>query len=468
MVLTKPKLTSPRQEIPVMHSILAVAINTIKQALRIKVAVVFTILLLVLLPALGFTATGDETLKGRLQTFVSYAVSLTSFLLCLLTIIVSIYTVTSDIEQRQIFTVITKPIRRYQLLLGKLIGVIVLDVILLCLFSAIIYSITIYIPKFTKPSEQELLDANNAFFTARASLNVPQEDVTDVVTNRYKELASKGELPTDVPRDEIIAQLTKQAQLARRAAGVGEPLLWEFKNVKPLSENLFIRFKYDVSVNPPDSQVWGRWFVGDYQFFKYGTQSKTPIFDKVFKHSVRDFHEIEVPAEVVPENGHLAVAFRNEPINNVAIIFPPDGLEVLYKADSFTGNFIRTIFLILFRLIFLACLGTLAASFLSFPVAILFCFVIFFTASFSGFVLESFTFLSENISTVYSYSLKWVIQLLPQFDKYNPTKFLVPARLLSWSLLARCVLWMVCIKAFLILIFSLVIFRYREIARITV
>ena len=451
-----------------MHSIRAVAINTIKQALRIKVAVVFTILLIVLLPALGFTATGDETLKGRLQTFVSYALSLMSFLLCLLTIIVSVYTVTSDIEKRQIYTVITKPIRRYQLMLGKLLGVIVLDVILLFLFSAIIYTIAIYMPKFTKASKEELIEANNVFFTARASLNVPVVDVTQEVNDRYMELKRKGELPANVSSEEIISQLTQQAQLAKRAAGVGQPLLWEFKNVEPLAENIFIKFKYDVSANPPDSQVWGRWAVGDYQFFKYNTQSKTPIYNEIHKHSVRDFHEIEIPAEVVPEHGHLAVAFRNESLNSVAIIFPPDGLEILYKADSFTNNFIRTVLLILFRLIFLACLGTLASSFLSFPVAILFCFVIFFTASFSGFVLESFDFLSENIGAVYSYSLKWVIRLLPQFDKYNPTKFLVPARLLTWSFLAKCALLMVFIKAFIILIFSLVIFRYREIARITV
>jgi hypothetical protein len=451
-----------------MHSVWAVAINTIKQALRIKIAVVFTILLIILLPALGFTTTGDETLKGRLQTFVSYALSLTSFLLCLLTIIVSVYTVTSDIEKRQIFTVITKPIRRYQLILGKLLGVIALDVILLCLFSAIIYTITIYTPKYIKASEQELIEANNEFFTARGSLNVPVVDVTQEVTDRYNDLDRRGELPANVPRDEIITQLTQQAQLAKRAAGVGQPLLWEFNNVKPLAENIFIKFKYDVSVNPLDSQVWGRWFVGDYQFFKYGTQSKTPIYDEMHKHSVRDFHEIKVPAEVVPEHGHLAVAFMNAPMNSVAIIFPPDGLEVLYKADSFGSNFVRAVLLILFRLIFLACLGVLAASFLSFPVAILFCFVIFFTASFSGFVLESFDFLGENIGVIYSYSLKWVIQLLPRFDKYNPTTFLVPARLISWPFLAKCALLMVCIKAFLILIFSLIIFRYREIARITV
>jgi len=451
-----------------MRSIWAVAINTIKQALRIKVAVVFTILLFVLLPVLGFTATGDETLKGRLQTFVSYALSLMSFLLCLLTIIISIYSVTSDIEQRQIYTVITKPIRRFQFIMGKLLGVIVLDVFLLVLFSAIIYTFTIYMPKFIKASEGERIEANNEFFTARASLTVPEVDVTEEVAKKYTELDRRRELPADVPREEIITQLTQQAQLAKRAAGVGQFLLWEFENVEPLDESIFIRFKYDVSVNPPDSQVWGRWFAGDYQYFKYGTQSKTPIYDEIHKHSVRDFHEIEIPVEVVPEHGHLAVAFRNEPLNSVAIIFPPDGLEVLYKADSFGGNFVRAVLLILFRLIFLACLGVLAATFLSFPVAILFCFVIFFTASFSGFVLESFDFLGENIGLVYSYSIKWLIQLLPQFDKFNPTKFLVPARLISWSLLTKCALLMVCIKAFLILIFSLVIFRYREIAKITV
>ena len=451
-----------------MRSIWAVAINTIKQALRIKVAVVFTILLIVLLPVLGITATGDETLKGRLQTFVSYALSLTSFLLCLLTIIVSIYSVTSDVEQRQIYTVITKPVRRFQFIMGKLLGVIALDVILLVVFSAIIYTITIYMPRYIKAPEDELIEANNEFLTARKSLTVPEVDVTQEVADKYAELYRRGELPDNVPKEDIISQLTQQAQLAKRAAGVGQVLLWEFENVEPLAESMFIRFKYDVSVNPPDSQAWGRWFAGDYQYFKYATQSKTPIYDEVHKHSVQDSHEIEFPAEVVPEHGHLAVAFMNIPLNNVAIIFPPDGLEVLYKADSFRSNFIRAALLILFRLVFLACLGLLAASFLSFPVAILFCFVIFFTASFSGFVIESFGFLGQNIGAVYSYSLKWLIQLLPQFDKFNPAKFLVPARLISWSLLAKCVFFMVCIKAFLALIFALIIFSYREIAKITV
>jgi len=448
-----------------MRSIWAVATNTIKQALRMKIAAVFVILLIVLLPVMGVSMTGDGTLKGRLQTFVSYGLSLTGFLLCLLTIIVSIYSLTSDIKQRQIYTVITKPIRRFQLLFGKLLGVILLDIALLVLFSAIIYAITIYIPKYFDASKAELAQLDNEFYTARNSLIPAEVDVTQEVLEAYEKLKKSGRLPEGVPREKVIARLTEDRKAWKRAAVPGQPLIWEFQNVKPLDPNqsLFIRFKYDVSVNPPDLQVYSRWAVGDDRQYPPDVE----IFDR--KDTIRTFCEIEVPANVVAEDGYLAVGFLNVPLNNTVVIFPPeDGLEVLYQADTFTANFIRAVLLILFRLIFLACLGILASTFLSFPVAILLCLVVFFTATVSGFCLESFDFLGENLSWVYSYTIRPVILLLPQFDKFNPTKSLVSARLLSWSLLAKVAGLMICIKAVLLLLLAFLIFRFREIARIII
>jgi hypothetical protein len=454
-----------------MHSIWAVATNTIKQALRMKIAAVFVILLIVLLPVMGAAMTGDGTMKGRLQTFVSYGLSLTSLLLCLLTIIVSIYSLTSDIKQRQIYTVITKPIRRFQLLLGKLLGVILLDVALLVLFSAIIYAITIYIPKYFNAAVADPNQLDNEFYTARNGLIPDEVDVTEEVLEVYEQLEKSGQLPEGVPREKVIARLTEDQKAWKRAAVPGQQLIWEFQNIKPLdpNQNLFIRFKYDVSVNPPDLNVYGIWTVGDYRQIKYGSKIETPIREFDRKDVIRTFHEIEVPADVVADDGYLAVGFQNRPLNNTVVIFPPeDGLEILYEAGTFTGNFIRAVLLILFRLIFLACLGILASTFLSFPVAILLCLVIFFTATVSGFCLESFDFLGEDLSWVYSYTIRPFILLLPQFDKFNPTKFLVPARLLRWSLLAKVAGLMVCIKAILLLLLALLIFSYREIAKIII
>ena len=433
-----------------------------------KIAAVFIILLIALLPVMGFSMVGDGTLKGRLQTFASYGLSLTSFLLCLLTIIMSIYSLTSDIRQRQIFTVITKPIRRFQLLLGKLLGVILLDTALLVLFSSIIFAIIIYTPKFADAPEDELTQAKNEFFTARAGLTPAEVDVAEEVLDTFNKLEKSSQLDQvfrGLSRKEIIAQLTSRKKLEKRAAAVGRELVWEFDKVRPLDPNqsLFIRYKYDVSLNPPDLQVYGRWVAGDIRQIPYD------IYTIDRKDLIRTFHEIKVPADAVAEDGYLAVAFLNVPLNDTVIIFPLEGgLEVLYKADTFTANFIRAVLLIWFRLIFLACLGILASTFVSFPVAILLCVVIFFTANFSGFVIESFDYLSENVSGVYFYTLRPVIRLLPQFDKFNPTKYLVAARLVSWSLLLEALGLMICIKAVLSLLFAFLIFSRREIARITV
>ncbi|MEN6577405.1 MAG: ABC transporter permease subunit, partial [Phycisphaerales bacterium] len=213
-----------------MRRIWAVATNTIRQAVRMKVAVVFIVLLLVLLPVMGYTASGDGTLRGRLQTFVSYGLSLTSLLLSLLTIIVSVYSITSDIEYRQIYTVVTKPIRRYQLILGKFLGVVVLDVALLTLFSGIVYGFIALMPKFVKASDEELTQIDNEFFTARASLVPPQIDVSKEVEEVYAKLQANDQLEIAYPnstREEIRKYLTSRIRLEKRAAAIGGVLIWE-------------------------------------------------------------------------------------------------------------------------------------------------------------------------------------------------------------------------------------------------
>ena len=459
-----------------MRRMWAVARNTIRQALRMKVVAIFVVLLLVLLPAMGLTATGDGTLKGRLQTFVSYGLSLTGLLLSLLTILVSIYTVTSDIEYRQIYTVVTKPIRRYQIVLGKVLGVIVLDVVLLALFAGIVYGVTSWIPRFVNATDEERQAAQNEFYTARASLVPPLVDVQKEVEATYRKL-SKEDLATIYPnmsREEVFKQLTNRKRLEKRAAAVGQMLVWEFHNVRVHDPNqsLFVRFKYDVSVTPQDEQVYGQWQIGDPRQFQPGAQSQlqTPIWQQTRKDIVRKFHELEVPASVVAKDGYLAVGFYNPPpLNETVVLFPiEDGLEVLYKADTFTGNFVRAALLILCRLVFLACLGGLAASFLSFPVAILFCVVIFFTGTVSGFIVESFGYMSENTSRIYAYTVQAIIQFLPQFDKYNPTQFLIPARLMTWSFLGQVALVMVMIKGLVLLALALLIFSFRELAKVVV
>jgi len=461
----------------VMRSVWAIAVNTLKQALRLKIAVVFTILLLVLLAVMSFALTGDGTVKGRLQSFVCYGMSLTSLLLCLLTIVVSVYSVASDVEQKQIFTVLTKPVRRFQVLFGKLLGVITLDFILLVLFSSVIYVLAISIPSYLGVDADQRGQIDNEFFTARAALKPVSPDITDDVEKTYAKLERTHQLPAELAysrraRENYKRALAERIRLGRRAAAPGEELIWKFANVRPLDPNqsLFIRFKYDVSINPPDLQVSSRWLVGDIRQIELGQREVTPIYGFERKDLIRTFYEIAVPADAVADDGYLAAAFFNMPnLNETVVIFPPeDGLELLYKADSFTLNFIRAALLVLFRLIFLASLGLLASSYLSFSVAILLCLVVFFTGTVSGFVIESIDSLGESLSSVYAFTIKPLVRILPQFDRFNPTEFLVSARLLSWTFLARVGAVMVGVKSAVLMLIALVIFGRREIAKVVV
>ena len=67
-----------------MHRIWTVAKNTIRQAIRLKIVTVFTLLLLILLPVMGTAMTGDGTLKGRLQlwTVTDRNTAVTSYYRC--------------------------------------------------------------------------------------------------------------------------------------------------------------------------------------------------------------------------------------------------------------------------------------------------------------------------------------------------------------------------------------------------
>jgi hypothetical protein len=455
-----------------MRRIWAVATNTIAQAVRMKIAAVFIVLLLILLPLMSLVVTGDGTLKGKLQTFVSYGLSLTSLLLCLLTIIVSIYSLTSDIKQCQIWTVVTKPIRRFELLCGKLLGVVILDAMLLFCFASIIYGLTMQVPNLTKASAGEIEQAQNEFFTARTSVKPQLPDVTKETDELFKKLREQGQIPEQMTAKQAYMQLYQAKLLEKQAVPPGNQIVWQFDNIGGIDPNdlLFVRFKYDVSVNPPGLQIYGKWYIGDNrQLGQGGAGAKTPIYVFDQPYSIRTIHEIAVPANAVVD-GYLGVGFENvAAINNTVVIFPvADGLEILYKADSFTANFVRATLLIFTRLVFLAVMGISVATWLSFPVAILLCLVIFFCASISGFIFESFDSLDGGVGMMYGFVIRPLLGLLPQFDTLDPSTFIVRGQLLGWATIAWAATVLLLIKAMIVWLVGILIFTYKEIAKVTV
>lgn len=457
-----------------MSRVWAVAKNSFVSAMRMKTAIVFMLLLIVLLPIMSFTTTGDGTIKGRVQSFISYGLGLTSLLLSILTIFVACHTLSSDIKHKQIYIVVTKPIRRFQLVLGKVLGILVLDLLLLFVFSTVIYALSMQMSRFAKTSPEEIAVLNDEFFTARTALkaNYDFELVSIRAEDAYKNLESSGQLGENKNKDAIMKELMTAARYSMYSAQPGGMVIWEFENVKPLdaNDNLYISFKFDASQVPTDKLLNGVWYIGDYRQVQYGQeQMKTPIYAVPRKDVVKTNREFQIPASAVAADGYLAVVFYNEPENNTTIIFSEeDGLEVLYKAGSFSENYVRAVLVIFSRLVFFAVLGVSLTTWLGFPVAILFCFVIFFTGVINGFITNSFDYIGQNLSILYSFTIKPIIWLLPKFDEnYNINKYIIDARLIKTGFLAMAIMSLA-FKSAVLLLAGFIIFAKRELAKVIV
>ncbi len=114
-----------------MGRILAIARNTIAQGLRMKVPLILIAFLLVVIPVLPLLLKSDGTPKGQAQLILMYSLNTASFLLCLLAVFLSVSTLRSDFKGKQIYVMDITRTGRWEMLLGKWFGVVLLISVLL-------------------------------------------------------------------------------------------------------------------------------------------------------------------------------------------------------------------------------------------------------------------------------------------------------------------------------------------------
>jgi hypothetical protein len=102
-------------------------------------------------------------------------------------------------------------------------------------------------------------------------------------------------------------------------------------------------------------------------YWEFGDQQTKSQFRTNFVMPAEAYVEFPIPANLVNEKGELHVRFYN--YAEKALLFPDDGMSVMWRTGGFTGNFSRGLGIIFCWLALLAALGLTGATFLSFPVA---------------------------------------------------------------------------------------------------
>jgi hypothetical protein len=125
--------------------VFAVARNVLAEAVRMKVSLVFIVLLLLLMALVPTILQEDQALRYRVQQWLTYGLMFSFGTLALLTVFLTVGTVAFEQRDKIIWQTMTKPVASWEYVLGKWVGVMALNLVLLTVSAAAVFMFTEYL-----------------------------------------------------------------------------------------------------------------------------------------------------------------------------------------------------------------------------------------------------------------------------------------------------------------------------------
>src|SRR6476660_3155250 len=157
-----------------MQRLLAIAGLTWKAAFRFRLFLVVAVLLLAAVIGLPILIKDDGTARGFTQILLTYTLSTVSALLGISTLWLACGTLARDIEECQMQVVAVKPIARWQIWLGKWIGIMSLNAALLALSGGSVYALLQWRATRLPAEQQQVL--RREVLVARGSARIQKLD----------------------------------------------------------------------------------------------------------------------------------------------------------------------------------------------------------------------------------------------------------------------------------------------------
>ena len=224
---------------------------TWKAAFRFRLFLVVAVLLLGSVVGLPLLITKDDgTARGLTQILLTYSLSTITALLGLSTLWLACGTLARDVEECQIQVVATKPIARWQIWLGKWLGIMSLNAALLALSGTGVYGLLMW-RAARLPAEQQTI-LRNEVLVARGSARPPShtQQVQEQADRKLREEMKKQPLST-VDLALLRRQILEEAKAPYQVVPSRNIMTWEI-DVGPgnrfrKGELLYIRAKFNTA-----------------------------------------------------------------------------------------------------------------------------------------------------------------------------------------------------------------------------
>src|SRR5215470_6547797 len=284
-----------------MQRLFAIAWLTWKAAFRFRLFLVVSALLLVSVVGLPLLLKDDGTARGFTQILLTYTLSTIAALLGLSTLWLSCGTLARDIEECQIQVVAVKSIARWQIWLGKWLGLASLNGALLALSGLCVFALLQWRATRLPPAEQETL--RREVLVARGSVTPPsaQADIEHDTDQIMKERLQKTPVAS-ADLAEVRKQILEQVKSAYQLVPPGYTREWQIDlgahREQVRGRPLQVRIKFNSADRSPSGTFTGLWSVG--------APPKTPVQRLEPMNMAPDtFHEFEIPPNFVDDAGIL-------------------------------------------------------------------------------------------------------------------------------------------------------------------
>jgi hypothetical protein len=450
----------------------AITLLTLKAAFRYRLIQVLLLLLLVAVLGLPAIIKHDGSAQGFTQILLTYTLGSITVLLGFATLWLGCGTLSRDVEECQMQVVAVKPIARWQIWLGKWLGIMTLNAGLLALSGFAVYSLTQWRAAQLPPDTQAELHQNIMVARGSARPSVPWTEIQREADRQFQ-LRIQQENIAALDRNYVRTQIVERVKAQRQIVPPGTVRRWTIDlglRANALrQETLAIRTRFYAADQSTTGTFGGWWEIGPPNGLRHRLQPMSL--------APETFHEFTLPPGFLDNEGVLTIDFYN--FNDLALLFPlQDGIEILYPEGSFALNFARALGIIFCWLGLLAAIGLAAGSFLSFPVAAFCTIGLLIVSSSTGTLRQVIEeggvtradpstgkvetpALVDHLALPLANSLLWTINVVRDF---SPVDSLSTGRSISWSQLGRAVAQIILLMGGLFAAAGIILFTRRELA----
>jgi hypothetical protein len=454
-----------------MRSVWAIALLSLRTAVRSRVVIGLLSILVLGVIGIPLTVKSDGTLAGYVQILVRYTLGFAMGVLLLATVWAGCAAVASEIQRKQIHLLVTKPVSGAQLWLGKWLGLVILNTLVLAVCALVTYGLLRWNTRAGQLNAADAQKLAGEIMVARARVPPAPFAVEQRVKERFAELQQRGELPTNMPPTAIYQALFTAAQVETHTVAPGGKITWRFALPAACERAPAFQLRYNLAAAlQAPLNIRGRWVVRR----ERGGEACEIAAD----HPAQGQHSLTVPGTALAGEGALLVEYANVNQEGLSLLFDTQtGLTMLVPVGGWLSNYLRALLISDCLLALVAALSITAGSLFSLPVAAFVVFqllIMFSTAGMihslatreAGFVaalpdmVRTTGWLSEAVSGFY----RGLEVLIMPMQNDDPLAMVATGEWIAWPVVAWTFAKQIVVTSGLLLLVAVAALRRRELA----